>query len=158
MGSGAATPARWQHWIAKGAEAGRQRPGLPGERQWRHGSQPALAHAMSLRPHTPADRAHTRRSCARFLRSQQQRLGSSAGSEVVAGLSSNRNATWPLWMLELPVAATGGDQHPARLLQGFDHLPDLHANGLDSSHSHCLLMGAWPASVQSRKPAKEGKS
>ena len=37
-------------------------------------------------------------------------------------------------MLELPVAATGGDKHPACLFQGFDHLPDLHANALDSSH------------------------
>jgi hypothetical protein len=60
-------------------------------------------------------------------------------------------------MFELPVAAPGGDKHPARLLQDFDHLPYLHANELDSSHSHCLLMGALPASVQSRKPAKEGK-
>ena len=62
-----------------------------------------------------------------------------------------------MWMFELPAAATDGDKHPARLLQDFDHLPYLHANGLDSSHSHCLLMGASAASVQSRKPAKEGK-
>ena len=62
-----------------------------------------------------------------------------------------------MWMFELRVAATGGDKHPARLFQGFDHLPYLHANGLASSHSHYLLTGAWPASVQSRKSAREGK-
>ena len=39
-----------------------------------------------------------------------------------------------MWMFELPVTATGGDKHPARLFQGFEYLPDLHANALDSSH------------------------
>jgi hypothetical protein len=55
-------------------------------------------------PHSRADRAHKQRNCDRFLRSQRQRLGACAGCEVVAWPSSNRNATRPVWMLELPVA------------------------------------------------------
>jgi hypothetical protein len=36
-----------------------------------------------------------------------------AGCEVVTWLTSNRNPSRLLWMLELPVAAAGGDKHPA---------------------------------------------
>jgi hypothetical protein len=53
-----------------------------------------------------------------------------AGSAIVAWLSSNRNAPWLLGMFELPVAAPGGHQYPARQLQLLDHLADLHTTSL----------------------------
>jgi len=49
-----------------------------------------------------------------------------AGRCRTDGLSSNRNATGQIGVLELAVAAAGCHQPPAVLLQALDHLPDLH--------------------------------
>jgi hypothetical protein len=49
-----------------------------------------------------------------------------ARGEIVTGLSRNRNATWLLRMLELPVAAAGRDQLPASVGEPSDHLANLH--------------------------------
>jgi len=163
-----ATPAQWPHWSAQAAGAGRLQPGLPSERQWHHGSQPAPAHARPLWPRSQADQAHRQRSCDQFLRSQRQRLGSwqgrsglsgntfeGAGSDLVAGLSGNRNATRAVWMFELPMTATCGDTHPACSFQSLDHVADLQRIALDGSQNHCLLHEQWFASVQSPKPDQE---
>jgi len=80
-----------------------------------------------------------------------------AGCEVVAWLSSNRNATWPVWMFVLPVAAAGGDKHPASLLQGLHHSADLHPKAQHSLLNHFRLSRPWPASVASRKTPQESK-
>ena len=55
-----------------------------------------------------------------------------ARGKVIAPFASNRNATWPIWMLELAVAASGGDQKPALLLQASDDVADFQSGS-------CLL-------------------
>jgi len=44
--------------------------------------------------------------------------------KVVTALASNRNATWPMGMFELAMAATGGDQDPTFLFQAPDDVAD----------------------------------
>ena len=59
-------------------------------------------------------------------------------------------------MLELPVAAAGGNKNPACLLQGLDHIADLHPNAQDAGHKQCRLSWPWAASVASRKTQEPG--
>ncbi len=46
--------------------------------------------------------------------------------QVITGLSRNRNATGTLWMPELPMAATGGNEQPSLLLETSDDRANLH--------------------------------
>jgi len=59
-------------------------------------------------------------------------------------------------MLELPVPAACGNKNPACLLQGLDHIADLHPNAQDAGHKHCRLSWPWAASVASRKTQELG--
>ena len=56
-------------------------------------------------------------------------------------------------MFELPMAAAGGDKHPARTLQCLDQLPYLHLNALVTSKNNCLLARerSGPAKMTSLK-------
>jgi len=58
-------------------------------------------------------------------------------------------------MFELPVAAAGDHQHPARQLQLLDDLADLHSTSFACSKIQCLLMGVRVASVRPRNSEKE---
>ena len=71
------------------------------------------------------------------------------------GFSATVTAPWLLGMLELPVAALGGHQHPARQLQLLDHLADLHTTSLVVPKIQVLPCERGPGIVRSRRSVKE---
>lgn len=164
------TPEQWPHLSARAAAARHRLSGLPGERQWLLESQPVQHREMRLWLRNLEDQERKPKNCDRLPRSQQQKTGSWQGNsgllgntfegawcEIVAGLSSNRNAPGPLGMLELPVAAPGGHQHPARELQLLDHLTDLHATSVAGLEGQCCPLLVGLSSVRSRNFEKEAQ-
>ena len=164
------TPERWQRLSARAAAARHQLPGLPGERQWLLESQLVQHREMRRWPRNLEDQERKPKSCDPLPRSPRQRIGSWQGHsgllgntfkrawrEIVAGLSSNRNAPRPLGMFELPVAPPGGHQQPARKFQLLDHLADLHAISIAGLNGQCCPLWARLASVRSRNSEKEAQ-
>jgi hypothetical protein len=79
-----------------------------------------------------------------------------AWREIVAWLSSNRNAPRPLGMLELPVTPSGGDKRPAAQLQLSDDLADLHTTRIAGLNAQCRLLLMSLASVELRNLEQGG--
>ena len=140
------TPARWPRLSAAAAGVRHRQPGRLGGTRWLRGFQRARQREKPLWPRSPEDRAHKPNSCDLSPRSPRQRSGSWQGhsrllgnafegarGEVVAGLSSNRNAPRPVGMFELSVASASSHQRPAGLLQLLDHLTNFHVPGLAAS-------------------------